>query len=202
METAIEVLAVIGSLAGVAGVLGPFAYWWYGRRQVTWRDALKTAEGVISQIESGDWKPQAVLGLGRSGGIWGGWLAGNLGSLPFAVVDETYKVHPSGRDVYLHRPCEVLEGLRTNPALEDSYGPLRVLVVEGATSNGRTVQRFREGIDSVASQYDIKLAYLFKNRAVAESIDFLGRTLEPWPDKLPWHARSAYRTHMSWVARS
>jgi len=157
-----------------------------------WADALVTAEKVLVKIEGCDWKPNLVLGLGRSGAIWGGWLAGNLGSLPIAVVDILYRESQQGRAVTFPAGAEVLAALR-----ECYGGALRVLAVEGATSTGQTIVEFMTQFQRSIAGWDVRVAVLYKNRAVATRIDFAGANLEPWPKSLPWHLRSVYRAHMN-----
>lgn len=157
-----------------------------------WTDALCMAEKVLVKIEGCGWRPNLILGLGRSGAIWGGWLAGNLGSLPIAVVDILYRDTQSGRLVTFPAGTQVLA------ALQEFYGtPLNVLVVEGATSTGQTIVEFMTQFKRNVTGWDVKIAILYKNRTVATRVDFAGGILEPWPASLPWHLRSVYRPHMN-----
>ena len=43
------------------------------KRMFTWDNALRIAEKVLKEIQKNSWKPELVIGIGRSGGIWGGW---------------------------------------------------------------------------------------------------------------------------------
>jgi len=122
-----------------------------------------------------------VVGRGRSGGIWGGWLAGNLGSLPFAVIDYTYDELPDGRTVIFPEGEKILE------AIESILGGRRqVLLVEGATSSGQTFSEFRNRFAIQTSEWELRTAVLYKNSTVPFEIDYVGRDdLKPWPDKFP-----------------
>ena len=158
----------------------------------SWNDVLLTAEKVLVKIEGSGWKPDLILGLGRSGALWGGWFAGNLGSLPIAVIDISYRDTQAGRVVTFPVGALVLDALR------EVYGSaLNVLAIEGASSTGQTITEFMAQYKQRVTGWDMKFAVLYKNRAVATRIDFVGGTLDPWPNRLPWHLRPVYRPHMN-----
>jgi hypoxanthine phosphoribosyltransferase len=189
-----RLLAIIGALASIVAV-GATAVQWYRVRQwkriLTWDDALRAATTLLERVEGSPWKPEIVIGIGRSGGIWGGWLAGNLG-LPFAVVDDRYESGPEGRRVEFPGGQDVLVSLRKLHG--DSIRPL---VVDGATSTGQTPSEFRRRFAEQLKGWDVRFAVLYRNPTSAASIDFVGvEGPEPWPDKFPWHFRKAYRPHL------
>ena len=190
-----RVLAVVGGLASLAALLVTviqYVRWRAWRRKLTWDDVLRVAEQVLDQIEQGTWKPDVVIGLGRSGGIWGGWLAGNLGSLPLAVVDISYDPSPSGMNVTFPGGADVLTSIRRSRGEH-----LKVLVVEGATSRGQTPQEFFRSFATELDGWDTRLGVLYKNPASTAVVDFVGsHDLEPWPQRFPWHARAVYRPHL------
>lgn len=101
-----RILAVFGGAASVTGLLLAVVVWRERRRmrsQPSWDEALRVADTLIDTIQQSRFSPHLVIGLGRSGGIWGGWLAGNLGSLPFTVIDLEYEVDEIVRRVkFLH----------------------------------------------------------------------------------------------------
>jgi hypoxanthine phosphoribosyltransferase len=87
LNVVITILTVLGSLAsiGVASRvilegLGFFS--WLG---VTYRAKL-----LIGKIRGSDYSPDVVIGLGRSGAILGGIIAGNLGVKLITVIDRRY----------------------------------------------------------------------------------------------------------------
>jgi len=62
--------------------------------------ALRTAKKVLKKIKKGPlWKPDVVIGISRSGGIWDGWLTGNLEAKPLLVVDVSYQQSPTERRI-------------------------------------------------------------------------------------------------------
>lgn len=190
-----QFFAFVGILASIGGLALGIAELVLRRRwarQPTWDDALRAAEKLLNTIEAGTWKPDVVVGLGRSGGIWGGWLAGNLGSLPLAHIDLSRK--PIGREwhVEFHGAEQVLGYLAKR-----FEGQPRVLVVNGGASNGETFKAFFRRFDSQLTKWDVKTAVVYANVAVDFAIDFVGKgDLEPWPERLPWQQRDAYKPHL------
>jgi hypothetical protein len=133
-----------------------------------------------------------VIGIGRSGGIWGGWLAGNLGSLPFGVIEKRMSVKNETFEVDFPGGEEIIKTLlRNNPSIT------KVLIVEGATSGGKVLTKFKESFSHIFGEIDVKFAVLYKNPASSANINFVGQTgPEPWPEKFPWHYSNLYRPYL------
>lgn len=192
----VQFFAFLGALAGLASLYLYIYHRWKVRQQMgqpTWDDVLRVAEKLLIRIEESPFTPDAVIGLGRSGGIWGGWLAGNLGTLPLAVVDLAYRTGKTGRNVKFYGEAEVLSSLRKRLGNQPC-----LLVVEGATSDGLTVREFFSKFESELSAYhDVRMAVLYKNSGTNAKVDFFGRDdVSPWPRKFPWHKRDAYKPHL------
>lgn len=189
--------ALIGAIATIlAAIIGQGIRIRLWKRKLTWDDALRTAQELLTQIQGSDWQPEIVLGIGRSGGIWGGWLAGNLGSLPFAVVDVRYSKDKKDKTVKVGFPLpldsEILLAL-----LKPYPGKRRLLVVEGASSTGTTLIEFMEKFSKELEGYDVKFCVLYQNPTSKAQIDFVGvSNLEPWPAKFPWHYTDLYRPYI------
>ena len=196
-ETVEFFLAVLGALSSIAGLIIGIRYEYQRRvwkKKLTWDDALRTARTLLEQISGAGWKPDLVIGIGRSGGIWGGWLAGNLGSLPFVAIDDKYEDVEAGLSVDF--PCgkSILSNVQE---FYSEHGTLKVLVVEGASRSGGTPQKFREQFAEILRHWDVKLAVVYKNPGSAAAIDFVGMVgPEPWPEKFPWHETDAYRPYL------
>jgi hypoxanthine phosphoribosyltransferase len=189
MELTVQIFAIIGALAAVISALIAVLHWaqvYLWKRKLTWDDSLRTAAKVLADIQRDNWLPDIVVGLGRSGGIWGGWIAGNLGSLPFAVVDDKYP------DVQFPGGAETLDALRkTYPGMR------RMLVVEGATGSGRTINEFKSHFSDRLKGLEVRFAVLYRNPAAASRVDYVGEIgPEPWPERLPWHRTDLYRPHL------
>ena len=187
-----EVFAWVGIAASIGGfgfalIQAYLIYHW--KRRITWDDALRVADRLLAQIEADSWKPDLVVGIGRSGGIWGGWLAGNLGTLPFAIVDVKYEEgkspeFPAGEDVL--------------GALLQTYGSgTNVLVVEGATTTGDTFQEFSRKFGSKLERWKMRTGVLYRNPVSKFEVDYVGHErLSHWPldDRpFPWNKRACYR---------
>ncbi len=204
LEIVFGSIATLGTIFGIAAAAIP-AIAESRRRErsggQSWDDALKVVYKILSQIRREDWRPDLVIGLGRSGGIWGGWLAGNLGSLPFTVVDVRYA--DDGAVTVEYRPDLVSTLAEVYPALK-TRATLRVLVVEGATSTGRTPEQFRQVFRSELTGWDVRTAILFVNPASTAAVDYIGcMGPEPWPRRFPWHLETAWRTSLrDFVRRS
>jgi len=189
----IDVLAIIGGLTSIAAfmvaVVQAYRLWkWH--RQPSWNEALKTAEKVLEQIEGSAWMPGIVLGIGRSGGIWGGWVAGNLGSLPFAVIDCKIDDESGPARRFLFQGGQSFADNLREVLPENK----KILIIEGAVTTGGTFGAFFEQFGTQFEDCEIKTATLYRNPSADFIVDYVGRSdLEPWPQKFPWHFRKAYR---------
>ncbi len=173
-------LTAIGAVAGIVAVL-PIIKHLLGP---TWKDAFRMARKVLEDIEQSNWEPTLVIGIGRSGCIWGGWLAGNLGSKPILGIDVWYDQTEEGRKVHFRGAKQVLSALEEFSKLGNN-----ILLVEGAASIGQTLTCFLERFSDQLGPWKIKKAVLYKNPAAAIDIEFVGRPLERWPKRFPWHDR-------------
>ncbi len=196
-----RILAIVGAVAGVVGLVVLVVELYHRRkwkRRITWDDALRVAEGLLKEIEGRSWKPQVVIGLGRSGGIWGGWVAGNLGSLPFTVVDLKYSEGGKGVDVEFPGAEDVLLSVRKTHG-----GQANVLVIEGATARGPTIREFLKRFEKELEGWSVKTAVLYRNPASDAPLDYVGKEdLARWPTDdmpFPWHVRAGYRPFLGRV---
>src|SRR5579864_334792 len=189
MEWVIKIFAALGALGSFASATIAVGRWLQLRRwnrRLSWDDSLRIAEKLLAQIEQSGWVPEIVVGLGRSGGIWGGWLAGNLGSLPFAVVDDKYPEieFPAG-DGVLDAVLKTYPGLR------------RILVVEGASSTGETFNTFQSCFAGKFKGIELRFAVLYQSPLSRAEIHYVGKVgPEHWPKRFPWHDRDRYRPYL------
>ena len=189
MNLITQIFAVVGVLGTVIStVIAVIQYrrvsvW---KKRLTWDDSLRTSTKLLRNIEQSGWIPDIVLGLGRSGGIWGGWLAGNLGSLPFSVIDDKYP------EVSFPAGAKILRVLREEYPLMS-----KMLVVEGASSRGETINQFRDEFSVILQGIEIRFAVLYMNPASSAKIDYVGEVgPEPWPLRFPWHSTDRYRPYL------
>lgn len=186
-----EILGGLVTVVTVIVVLLKFIRTVKWRRMLNWDKALRVAERVLIGIQKSGWKPELVIGIGRSGGIWGGWLAGNLGSLPFGVVDDKYTVQdelivefPGGKEI-------IAAILKSHPSIR------RILIVEGASTGGQTPLKFKESFSEILGGIEFKFAILYQSPTSTARIDFVGQIgPEPWPEKFPWHSSALYRPYL------
>lgn len=185
-----DILAVWGAISATISIYQSVRVLRW-KQQLTWDDALRTAEKVLTRIRDSGWRPELVIGIGRSGGIWGGWLAGNMGSLPFALVDDRYQSDESFR-------VDFPAGHGVLASLRETYPEKRrLLVVEGASSTGQTLSNFVEQFSKELEGCEVKFAVLYQNPAAVVRIDFVGEVgPEPWPKKFPWHFTNLYRPYL------
>lgn len=156
--------------------------------ELNWTQALESAEEVLQQLEAdSDWEPDVVIGIGRSGAIWAGWLAGNLGSKPVAVVDAVYEVEETGVQTRLPGLAESLAAIAPTP--------VSILLVEGATARGSSFASFLTSLETMAGDRDVRLATLYRATTCLVQVNYVGEVLEAWPERFPWHHRRAYQRH-------
>lgn len=181
-----DILAIFGSIASIFSLIYSLKFYLW-KRQLTWNDSLRTAAELLADIQGSGWDADVVVGLGRSGGIWAGWLAGNLGSKPFAVVDDKYSP-----EVEFPGGAMVVENLRnTYPAMR------RMLVVEGASSTGDTFRAFQNHFAGLLTEIEVRFAVLYRSPLSKARIDYVGEEgPEPWPARFPWHHAALYRPYL------
>lgn len=99
-----SIVSAFGLAVGIIVGLIQLAKW---RREVldkkinTFASIERDLIRVLKYIDESDFRPELVLGLGRSGAFVGGWLAGNLGSLPIEVID---RMHEDGDEEFMSFP--------------------------------------------------------------------------------------------------
>jgi len=178
--------SVLSLILGATGVFFGAGHWRerkrLARQALSWDYCFLVAEELCRKI--GKWDPDLVIGIGRSGGIWGGWMAGNLGSKPLAVVDDNYR----SDDVSFPAGSLVLNAMKT------TYPSARkVLVIEGASSRGTTIRRFRAEFREELSRWEVRFAVLFAANTSDAEIAFVGKEgPEHWPDEMPWHVQKGW----------
>lgn len=183
--------AIVGFLASIITIV-QFLRWWKYHHKITWDDALRVAENLMKQIQNSDWKPDFVLGIGRSGGIWGGWLAGNLGTLPFAVIDDKYSPNDGSLQIQFPAGEDIISAIKkSHPGIKN------LLVVEGASAAGGTPGKFKELMKNELQNLNVRFAVLYKNPASTAFIEYIGKLgPEPWPDRFPWHFSNLYKPYL------
>jgi hypoxanthine phosphoribosyltransferase len=187
MKEIVEIVAAVIAIVGAA-----FSVWSSIHRKrfaMTMNAAVALATIVLEKIERDGWRPNVVVGIGRSGAIWGGWLAGNLGSVPIYVIDKEFEITGSGRRVVL-LDCE-----RHLRWIKTKYGDhARLLVVEGATTLGTSLIDFERSRKHVIPEAEHRTAALYVLKGAACVPNYFGTdAVAPWPERFPWHYRPVYK---------
>ena len=144
----------------------------------TWDDVVRGVSHICLAIEADDFLPDAVLGLGRSGGVMAGLVAGFLGSLPVRLLDIAYDDGPRGLNVSLQR----IDGQLKFPPRTS-----RVLIVEGATTGGLTPRRAEAALKRKFPRYDMRFAVLIQSVTSAFRADYYAFAEHGVLQPLPWH---------------
>lgn len=176
------VVAAIGIVSGLIAIW-EFAQYLHDRDRLTWRVVDVAIKKVLKEMDSHDYRPDLVLGVGRGGAIVAGMVAGNLGHVPLAVIDTVLDRSKSMSEVRLRFEDAC-------PDLKDQ----RVLVVVGELYSGedlRAAFRFVNDRDPT----DVRTMSLFSHPSATTSIrpDYLGRETKK-PLDAPWRISEVYRT--------
>jgi len=185
-------LGDVGSVASIIALAAAALAFAYRRlrNRMTWFHVYRAAKRVLGDIECSDFKPDLIIGLGRSGAMFAGWLAGNLGSIPVYCVDRTYDDTSAVRRIEFPEAGKIIRIFRSR----FSTGQNRILFVEGASSSSNVHDSFILALKQAWPDCDFRSASIYTNLGLAAKIDFVGvRGLSPWPSRFPWHLRETYK---------
>ncbi len=167
---------------------------WYLEWQESRIDTLASVDSnglrLIEQIRRVGFQPDVVIGIGRSGAFLGGWIAGNLGSLPIDIVDRHHTDDPSNPANYTG--IEQRIGL-----LRTLYGDTaKALIVEGATTSGVSLQQCSKHLKTFAPGWTCKYAVLYEVETSKFPTDFVARRIKRAPRRYPWHKTVDYKRYL------
>lgn len=189
-ETILGALAVIGGAVSIWQIY-VWVRTWQDNRIDSFAGLERHTIRLLQDISGSPFRPDLVIGIGRGGGFIGGWLAGNLGSVAFEVVDRTHSGDAVNPVVFPHAPAK-FEYLRA------AYGAsIRALIVEAATTRGTTLREFERLRMHYLPGWTCGYAVLFNNRSVDFPVAFSARMLDRTPQKYPWHYSPAYQHHVA-----
>lgn len=183
--TWINAVSWMFAILGAGATLYQCIIWWkeWSSKRIDHFGAIERhGVEVMNKVKRAGFRPDFVLGLGRSGAFLGGWLAGNLGSVRIEVID---RIHKEGNSQLMEFP-NVEERMSMLKAV---YGDTaKVLVVEGATTRGTTFYHFESYRAAMASQWECKYCVIYEVDTNMFQIDFVGKRLRAAPERYPWHA--------------
>src|SRR4051794_31924017 len=147
------------------------------RERMTWEDVGAAVDELAAQIESAEFKPDAVFALARGGLPLAGALAYALGVKNMATLNVEFYTGVDARleEPLLLPPIPDLAVLRAN----------RLLVVDDVADTGRTLALVREFCAEHAAEVKTAVAYE-KPQSVVRS-DYVWRRTDRWID-FPWSA--------------
>jgi hypoxanthine phosphoribosyltransferase len=163
-----------------------------------WSDVMARLKEIVKKVEGSGLKPSRVVGIGRSGAILGGIIAGNLraegGHIPIDVVERTHIGKNDPRRVIstITEPKETYRDFDLDPD-DTSEEPREVwesgpiLLVIGEAKTGRSFNSAIAWLNRRGAS-DIRTVALVKSKAT--TVDFY--SLEAENALLPWQFVSGY----------
>ena len=158
------------------------------KNEFTWPDVEKGVDKIITKMEKDGYDPDLVIGIGRSGGIVGGLIAGYLQAKPFRVFNWSYKnVKQDGivKRVHIH-----------DKTIEIEKEQQKILLVEGATTTGQTPEKALAFFKEKFPDHEFRFAVLVRQKSSTGPVHYcayevLGIKI------LPWHVDSwpTFLTH-------
>ena len=189
LDGLVYVLALLGGVMSGWELFRRFNEW-REHRIDTFASIEKNALKLLDQVDADEFNPTVVIGIGRSGAFLGGWLAGNLGSLPISVFERRFKADKGGPPDFadFERNVETLDELFTDKKT--------ALVVQGASTSGSTLREFEQKRQQFMPDWEVKYCVLYNVDTAAFPVDYVAKVLKVAPKKFPWHKRAAYKKYM------
>lgn len=147
----------------------------------SWFSIEYRSKKLIKQIKESGFAPDIIVGLGRSGAILGGILAGNMGVKTITVIDRAYKWQEEKTREVVPVSLINLEMLRGK----------KVLLVDAAPHTGETCKVIKEELLK-AQPTEVKIASLFKVLYTVQVPDYYINEVEK-VRKMPWRFSFEYR---------
>ena len=165
---------------------------------ITWPDAMMGLERIVDDIEKSGFVPRRVVGIGRSGAILGGIIAGNLaesngyGHIPVDVC-ERYHTEPSGAKRVISTITEPEEVYIDNLLISSKRKPTKawkiepVLLVIGEAKTEASLRSVKTWL-AIRGISEVKTVALVKSKSA--KADFYWLLAEnAW---LPWQFKPGY----------
>jgi hypoxanthine phosphoribosyltransferase len=185
-------LLLFGLVGGIISIkqLADWLHEYRENRIDTFQSIERNAVKLIEKIQADGFNPQLVLGIGRSGALLGGWIAGNLGSIPIQVIDRAFK-EEEGTTVEYPYATEIFAMLRRK------YGEgTRVLVVEGASTTGSSLITFSKIRKQEVPDWNCRYAVLYEVESTRFPCQYVALHINRAPKRYPWHKTVHYASHL------
>ena len=184
LETVVVVISVITALVSIPA--GAYYLWDRSKvnvpRTVSWRMIERSVRRVIRELNADHFHPDLILAIGRSGAIYGGLLAGNLGNLPMAILDRHLVWDRAAREYVADHSSEI--------RLSDDCRT--VLVVVGEVYSGQSLSVSLERIAPILKGRDVRTASLVRSRSSNVRLDYVGYEVDR-AVKPAWILDEAYK---------
>jgi uncharacterized protein len=150
ISTLVNILACIGSVASIyaVGVMLADRMGWHH----TWWGFGRESRRLVNRIRDSGFAPDIVVGIGRSGAVLGGILAGNLGNVPILVTDRKYTWEANKRKI------ELLTSVSA-----EMVKSKKVLLVDAAPHSGETLSFVWQNLER-HEPASIRVAVLVKTK--------------------------------------
>jgi hypoxanthine phosphoribosyltransferase len=189
MKTFFTYLGYVAAIFGVATGSIAFYRQWKAllNNRFTWRRVEKGITKLVAKMRKDNYNPDLVVGVGRSGGIIGGLIAGYLGAKPFTALNCKYEnINKNGatvRKVTFDRDFQISSEYK------------KILLVEGATTAGDTPKAVLSYMqDKFDKNNEYRFAVLVREHGGNAPINYTAYEVEK-VKKLPWHV-PGWPTHL------
>jgi hypoxanthine phosphoribosyltransferase len=160
-------IVVVSVMAALISIPAGIYYLWDRNKAtvsktVGWRKVEYGVHETIRRLRSDNWVPDLVLAIGRSGAIYGGLIAGNMGNLPMAILDRhlawdrTSREYVADHHSSIHLPDECK----------------KVLVVVGEVYSGQSLTASVQRIKEAMQGRSIKTACLVHSNHSNVQVDY------------------------------
>lgn len=163
-ETIVIAVSLIGAVVSIPA--GVYYLWDRNRvnipKKIGWGRIEEGARKTIKRLRSDNWVPDLVLAIGRSGAIYGGLIAGNMGNLPMAILDRHL--------VWDNTKREFVADHHSMLQLPEDYR--RILVVVGEVYSGQSLTASMEQLTTACAGKSIRTACLVISKNATTNVDY------------------------------
>ena len=179
IENALAVIGIFTSLySAIILILDRLGFY-------SWLGIQLRSKKLIRKIRNSGFIPDVIVGLGRSGAVLGGILAGNMGVIPITVIDRTYEwSNGKSRKVI---PIPFIK--------PEMIAGKKVLLVDAAPHTGETCKMIKEELLDYSPK-ELRIASLFKYAYAIQVPDYFVSEVQK-VRKMPWRFTQDYREDFS-----